>query len=133
LVLTATVVFSCLLSGALQGPFANASNNGKDDRHGAKEISKILFVPVRRYTELAVRTFKVIVEKHSDGYVAYPLGIRGGVVGQGASYEEALADVTSAIRFHLETFGESEIENEPEILEAFVAEARIDSGAAVPG
>jgi predicted RNase H-like HicB family nuclease len=80
-----------------------------------------------------MRTFKVVVEKHVDGYVAYPLGIRGGVVGQGASYDEALADVTSAIRFHLETFGTSEIDDDPEILEAFVAEAQVETGAPVPG
>jgi predicted RNase H-like HicB family nuclease len=48
---------------------------------------------------------KIIIEKHSDGYVAYPLGFKGVVVGEGDSYEEALADVRSAIRFHLETFG----------------------------
>ncbi len=80
-----------------------------------------------------MRTFKVVVEKHADGYVAYPLGIKGGVVGQGPSYDEALADLTSAIRFHAETFGVSELESDPEILEAFVAEARVDLGAAVPG
>ena len=44
-----------------------------------------------------VRQFRVIVEKHSDGYVAYPLGLKGVVVGQGDTYEEALADVKSAI------------------------------------
>lgn len=48
---------------------------------------------------------KIIIEKHSDRYVAYPLGLKGVVVGEGDSYEEALADVQSAIRFHLETFG----------------------------
>ena len=37
------------------------------------------------------RQFKVVVEKHSDGYVAYTLGIKGTVVGEGDSYEEALA------------------------------------------
>jgi predicted RNase H-like HicB family nuclease len=79
-----------------------------------------------------VKTFKVVVEKHSAGYVAYPLGIAGAVVGQGQSYDEALADVTSAIRFHLETFGEDEIEDDA-VLEAFVAEARIETGAPVPG
>lgn len=47
------------------------------------------------------RQFKIIVEKHSDGYVAYPLGMMGVVVGEGDSYEEALADVKSAIRFHI--------------------------------
>ncbi|MBI3578700.1 MAG: type II toxin-antitoxin system HicB family antitoxin [Ignavibacteriales bacterium] len=49
--------------------------------------------------------FKIIVEKHPDGYVAYPLGVKGVVVGEGDSYEEALMDVKSAIRFHIESFG----------------------------
>ena len=52
-----------------------------------------------------MRQFKIIVEKHPDGYVAYPLGLRGVVVGEGDTYEEALADVKSAIKFHIETFG----------------------------
>ena len=52
-----------------------------------------------------LKHFKIIVEKHSDGYVAYPLGLKGVVVGEGDSYEEALADVKSAIQFHFETFG----------------------------
>ena len=72
-----------------------------------------------------MRQYKIIVEKHSDGYVAYPLGMKGVVVGQGDTYEEALADVKSAIRFHIETFGEEVLEVEPPILEAFVAEARV--------
>ena len=50
--------------------------------------------------------FKIIIEKHEDGFVAYPLGLKGVVVGEGDSYEEALVDVKSAIRFHIETFGE---------------------------
>jgi predicted RNase H-like HicB family nuclease len=52
-----------------------------------------------------MKPVKIIVEKHSDGYVAYPVGLRGVVVGEGDSYEQALADVKSAIRFHVETFG----------------------------
>lgn len=68
---------------------------------------------------------KIIVEKHPDGYVAYPLGLKGVVVGQGESYEEALTDVRSAIRFHIETFGEEVLQTEPPVLEAFVAETRI--------
>jgi len=47
---------------------------------------------------------KIIVEKHSDGYVAYPIGLKGTIVGEGNTYEEALADVKSAIEFHLKTF-----------------------------
>ena len=52
-----------------------------------------------------MKTVKIIVEKHPDGYVAYPLGLKGVAVGEGDTYEEALADVRSAIRFHIETFG----------------------------
>ena len=48
---------------------------------------------------------KIVVEKHPDGYVAYPVGMKGVVVGQGDTYAEALADVKSAIGFHIETFG----------------------------
>jgi len=52
-----------------------------------------------------MRQFKIVVEKHPDGYVAYPLGLKGVVAGQGDTYEEALSDVKSAIRFHIGTFG----------------------------
>lgn len=69
---------------------------------------------------------KVIVEKHPDGYVAYPLGLKGIVVGEGDSYEEALADATSALRFHVETFGSEVLDIDPPVLDAFVAEARVE-------
>ncbi len=70
--------------------------------------------------------FKIIVEKHPDGYVAYPLGLKGVVVGQGDTYEQALADVKSAIHFHIETFGKEVLEIESPVVEAFVAEAGIE-------
>jgi predicted RNase H-like HicB family nuclease len=73
-----------------------------------------------------MRQIKIIVEKHPDGYVAYPLGLKGVVIGEGDSYESALLDVKSAIQFHIETFGEETLEVEPPILEAFVAEAGVD-------
>lgn len=73
-----------------------------------------------------MKQFKIIVEKHLDGYVAYPLGIKGVVVGQGETYEAALADVKSAIRFHIESFGEEVFDIDPPILEAFIAEAGIE-------
>ncbi len=72
-----------------------------------------------------IRQVKIVVEKHSDGYVAYPLGLKGTVVGEGDTYEEALADVKSAIAFHIETFGEEVFEGESPVLEAFVAEAGV--------
>ena len=64
-----------------------------------------------------MKQYKIIVEKHSDGYVAYPLGLKGVVVGQGDTYEEALSDVKSAIRFHIESFGEDVFEIDPPILD----------------
>ena len=68
---------------------------------------------------------KVIIEKHKDGYVGYPIGMKGVVVGEGDTYEEALADVRSAIRFHIETFGPKAIDRDEAVLEAFVAEAEV--------
>ncbi len=68
---------------------------------------------------------KIIVEKHPDTYIAYPIGMKGVVIGQGASYEEALSDVRSAIAFHIETFGAAEFEQDDPVVEAFVAEARV--------
>jgi predicted RNase H-like HicB family nuclease len=72
-----------------------------------------------------MKQFKIVVEKHPDTYVAYPLGLKGVVVGEGDTYEAALTDVTSAIQFHLETFGPETLEIDPPILEAFIAEARV--------
>jgi len=72
-----------------------------------------------------MKPLKILIEKHSDGYVAYPLGLKGVVVGEGDSYEEALADVKSAILFHIETFGAEVFEDESPVLEAFVAETGV--------
>jgi predicted RNase H-like HicB family nuclease len=68
---------------------------------------------------------KIIVEKHSDGYVAYPLGLKGVVVGQGDTYEAALADVRSAIQFHVETFGGEALATDSPVVEAFIAETTV--------
>ena len=63
-----------------------------------------------------MKNIKIIVERHSDGFIAYPLGIQGVVVGEGDTYEEALDDVRSAIRFHVETFGVRVLEPESLVL-----------------
>ncbi len=65
-----------------------------------------------------IRNIKIVVEKHPDGYIAYPLGISGVVIGEGDTYEDALADVKSAITFHIETFG-NEVLDEIPVLEAY--------------
>jgi predicted RNase H-like HicB family nuclease len=54
-----------------------------------------------------MKQVKIVIEKHADGYVAYPVGVKGVVVGEGDTYEEALHDVHGPV------------------LEAFVAEATV--------
>ncbi len=68
---------------------------------------------------------KIIVEKHPDGYLAYPIGMKGVVLGEGETYAEALADVKSAIQFHIETFGTDVLDENADVMEAFVAEADV--------
>jgi predicted RNase H-like HicB family nuclease len=71
------------------------------------------------------RQLKIIVEKHPDGYIAYPLGLKGVVVGDGSTDDEAVADVKSAIQFHIETIGSEVMPEDSIVLEAFIAEATI--------
>ena len=71
---------------------------------------------------MASQRLQVVVERHSDGYIAYPLGINGVVVGQGDTYEEALEDVRYAIAFHQETYGPDALLQEDPIQEVFLAE-----------
>jgi predicted RNase H-like HicB family nuclease len=66
-----------------------------------------------------MRSIKIVIEKHSDGFVAYPLGVKGVVVGEGDTYEEALADVRSALKFHVETFGVDVLDAQPSVLDRF--------------
>ncbi len=71
------------------------------------------------------REVKIIVEQHPDGYVAYPVGLRGVILGEGDTRDEAIADVTSAIQFHVETFGMAQLESEEPLLDVFVADTRV--------
>ena len=71
-----------------------------------------------------MKRIKIIVEKHLEGYVAYPLGLKGVIIGEGESYEEALEDVKSAIKFHIETFGPETFDVD-DIIETFVAEVAV--------
>ena len=72
-----------------------------------------------------IDSIKIVIERHEDGFVSYPLGLRGVIVGQGDTYDEALADVRSAIKFHIETFGDDAFREEPFVLEAFIAETKL--------
>jgi len=70
-----------------------------------------------------MKQLKIIIEKNSDGYVAYPVGVVGAVVGQKNTYKEALSDVKSAIDCYIEVFGKEMLEDTPS--EVFITEARI--------
>ncbi|MCC7084526.1 MAG: hypothetical protein IT427_05925 [Pirellulales bacterium] len=72
-----------------------------------------------------MRTIKVVVEQHPDGFIAYPLGLKGVVVGEGNTADEAMADVRSAIQFHIDTFGQEVIEDDGDVLDAFLMEAEL--------
>jgi len=40
-----------------------------------------------------IRKFRIIVKKHPDGYVVYPLGIKKIIVCEGDTYEKVLSDI----------------------------------------
>ena len=72
------------------------------------------------------RQIKIIVEKHPDTYIAYPLGIKGSCVGQGETYEEALDCVKEMLVSHIEAVGSGVFEDDDSpVQEAFVAETRV--------
>ncbi|MCG8450292.1 MAG: hypothetical protein MI725_12045 [Pirellulales bacterium] len=70
---------------------------------------------------------KFIVEQHSDGFIAYPLGLRGVVVGQGDTRDSALADAQSAAKFHLQTFGNEAMTGESQPIDAEVVEVGLEN------
>jgi predicted RNase H-like HicB family nuclease len=74
---------------------------------------------------MAAAKYKIVVEQHEDGFVAYPLGFAGCVVGQGDSADEAIADVRSAIRFHIDTFGNDAFADDSPLLQAYVTETEL--------
>ena len=74
-----------------------------------------------------LRSVKILVEQHDDGFVAYPLGVNGAVVGQGETADAAIADARSALEFHIESFG-SDVFDESPVLSAFVTEDTVSLG-----
>jgi hypothetical protein len=75
-----------------------------------------------------MKKLKFVVEKHRDGYVAYPLGLKGAVVGEGDSYESALANARSAAVFHIESFGKEAFDDQDDVMEASITEASLTGG-----
>lgn len=67
-----------------------------------------------------MKHLKIVIEKHADGYAAYPIGIEGVVVEEGDTFDEAQQDITSAPRFYREAFGSEGLEPEDPILDDFI-------------
>lgn len=59
-----------------------------------------------------MKPIPIIVERHEDGFAAYPVGLKGVVVAEADTMPEVLAEVESAVRFHVETFGPDVLSNE---------------------
>jgi hypothetical protein len=68
---------------------------------------------------------KIVAEQHEDGFVAYPLGFAGCVVGQGDTATEAISDVQSAIRFQIDAFGTDAFAEDSPLLHAYMTEAEL--------
>lgn len=60
--------------------------------------------------------------------MSHPLGLKGVVVGEGASYEVALADAESAARFHIESFGTDAFDTEGDVQAAYVVQGDVALG-----
>jgi predicted RNase H-like HicB family nuclease len=86
-----------------------------------KPVPKTTF---SRQTKPGEKIIPIVIEEHEDGFVAYPLGIKGVIVGEGDTKDEAYKDVISAIKFHVETFGIDSLEDESPILNAYIEGVR---------
>jgi predicted RNase H-like HicB family nuclease len=77
-----------------------------------------------------MNTIQIIIEQHEDGFIGYPLGFKAGaIIGQGDSYEEALADTRSAINFFIDHYGaaifHAGFDHESPLVNAFLTETAI--------
>ncbi len=54
------------------------------------------------------------------------------MISEGDTYEETLANINSAIQFHIETFGDEAFEMDAPILETFIAETGVSINAQAP-
>jgi hypothetical protein len=80
--------------------------------------------------EPPMRNIKIVIERHEDGYLGYPLGFsRGAIVGEGDTYAAALKDTESAIRFFIKQYGKKRffehVEPKTAALDAYIAETSI--------
>ena len=71
------------------------------------------------------RRFKIVVQRSKEGYIAYPLGLKGVVVTDGATFEDALWNIRAAIAFHVETFGNEVLEDIVDPQDVYLTETEV--------
>jgi len=69
-----------------------------------------------------VRQIKIIVERRSNRFIAYPVGVRGATTSEGMTYEEALARLRLSTRLCPDSLAPSLVAMRPPVLEACVVE-----------
>jgi len=73
-----------------------------------------------------LKSINIIIEKHPEGYVAYPSGLSGVLLIEGNTYQEALENIKSTIKLHLETFRKETFKDES-IIETFINEITVNT------
>ena len=69
-----------------------------------------------------MRQIRIIVERHSNRFVAYALGVPGGKATYGTTYEEALARLSLSADVYPQSLAADLVAMRPPVLEACVAE-----------
>ncbi len=90
-----------------------------------KARTTYLSARISHATICIVRRARFIVEQHPDGFIAYPLGVNGVIVGQGKTREAALENARSSLEFYIEKFGADVLEPQADVLDAFIEEAEV--------
>ena len=71
------------------------------------------------------RRFKIIIQRSKEGYIAYPLGLKGVVVVDGETFEDALRNIQAAITFHVKTFGKEVLEDIADPQDVYLTETEV--------
>jgi hypothetical protein len=69
-----------------------------------------------------MRQIRIIVERHSNRFVAYALGVPGGKATYGSTYEEALARLSRSADVYPKSLAADLVAMRPPVLEACVLE-----------
>jgi hypothetical protein len=77
---------------------------------------------------LLMRQIRIVVEKHSNEFIAYAVGVKGARSGVGTTYEEALAGVRLPEKLYPESFAKGLVAMRPPVMEAVVEGTEAGAG-----